>query len=514
MSFQNVARTQLELPDLAVSGIEADLDVSQFDLHLIVSDSYDEDGAAAGIGGFLTYATDLFDAATATTFVDRLSQLLGAVAADATRPVGDIDLLTVAQGRGLAEAGRGAYRAIDPSVTLPDLLARTVAADPAGVAIVADGHRLTYAELDARVNRLARQLISRGVGPEARVGLALRRGVDLVVAMYAVARAGGAYVPVDPDQPAERIGYILDAAAPVCVLTTSDMDELPWPGPARPEESEDALRDWRGRSESISMPRRAVADGSVVCIDELDDADVSAAPVRDQDRLAPLLAQHTAYVIFTSGSTGRPKGVAVPHAAIVNQLLWKRTHFALGAEDAVLLKTASTFDLSVWEFWSAAVAGGTLVIAAPDGHRDPEYLNGLITGEGVTTLHVVPSMLDALLTETESALSNARGARPETPLRRVLAIGEALPAALARRFTRRIPMWRCTTCTARPRPRSRSPATASPIAMRSRCPSAARSGTAVRTCWIRACIRYRSGSPASCIWPVPSWLAGISVARI
>ncbi|WP_245716671.1 non-ribosomal peptide synthetase [Nocardia mikamii] len=434
LSFQNVARTQLELPGLSVSGLAADLDVSQFDLHVIVSDSYDEDGRAAGIGGFLTYATDLFDASTAAEFAQRLSLLLGAVVADAAVPVGDIDLLTAAGRDRLMELERGPVRAIDTTATLPDLLARSVAANPAAPALVAramggEGVELDYAELGRRVNRLARKLISLGVGPESRVGLALRRGIDLVVGMYAVSAAGGAYVPLDPDQPAERTRYILEAADPVCVLATSDVGDLPWSGPAA--ESTGVVRDWRGRSESIPAARPAGAAGAVVLIDALDLSDIAADPITDADRLAPLRRQHTAYVIFTSGSTGRPKGVAVPHAAIVNQLLWKQAEFELGAEDAVLLKTAATFDLSVWEFWSAAVAGGRLIIAAPDGHRDPEYLNELIAGEGVTTLHVVPSMLEALLTETESAGVVARRA---TALRRVLAIGEALPAALAQRF--------------------------------------------------------------------------------
>uniref|UniRef100_UPI002454830B amino acid adenylation domain-containing protein n=2 Tax=Nocardia carnea TaxID=37328 RepID=UPI002454830B len=150
----------------------------------------------------------------------------------------------------------------------------------------------------------------------------------------------------------------------------------------------------------------------------------------DADRVSPLRASDTAYVIFTSGSTGRPKGVAVPHAAIVNQLRYITTEFAMGASDAVLLKTAATFDLSVWEFWTAAVCGGRMVIASPDGHRDPSYLNGLMTRAGVTTLTVVPSMLDALLA-TDVPMSSS--------LRRVLAIGEALPAATAQRMLAEYP---------------------------------------------------------------------------
>ncbi|WP_454198585.1 non-ribosomal peptide synthase/polyketide synthase [Nocardia sp. Marseille-Q1738] len=416
LSFQNLARTALELPGLTIAGVEADLNVSQFDLHLIVGDTYDEAGGAAGIGGYFTYATDLFDAVTVRGFAKRLSRILAAVVTDATTPVGDIEILDTAERIEVLSVWNATDRAIDTAVlpgsstpessvatTLAALLDSAVAAAPDAVALVADAQdsgggrqELTYAELDARVNRLARYLIAQGVGPESRVALALRRSVDLVVAMYAVARAGGAYVPVDPDQPAERTGYILETAAPVCVLTNA---EAAFASDAAP----------------------------VVPLDELDLTELSAATVTDAERLTPLRPENTAYVIFTSGSTGRPKGVAVSHGAIVNQLLWKSFEFGLVDDDTVLLKTAATFDLSVWEFWSAAVCQGRLVLAAPDGHRDPAYLNELITRESVTTLHVVPSMLDALL-------ANADTGTPLPALRRVLAIGEALPAATAQRF--------------------------------------------------------------------------------
>nr|WP_253949727.1 non-ribosomal peptide synthetase [Nocardia terpenica] len=428
LSFQNLARTALELPGLSVAGVDADLDVSQFDLHLIVADSYDEDGSAAGIGGFFTYATDLFDAETVEAFTDRFARLLTEIVADATVPVGDIEILAADErDRVLIERNDTAHP-VEPA-TLASLLDATVSASPEAIALVADWPastagplELSYADLDARVNRLARHLVSLGVGPESRVALAFRRSVDLIVAMYAVVQAGGAYVPVDPDQPAERVAYILAAADPVCVLTTSTV---------APAEVSAETRDWRGRTESVSALVAAAGvsfdtAAPVERIDALDLAGYSDAPLTDAERLAPLRPEHTAYVIFTSGSTGRPKGVAVPHAAVVNQLLWKTAEFGLGADDAVLLKTAATFDLSVWEFWSAAVCGGRLVIAAPEGHRDPAYLDELIARANVTTLHVVPSMLDALL--AADAVSGLAA------LRRVLAIGEALPGALATRF--------------------------------------------------------------------------------
>ncbi|MEU7630994.1 non-ribosomal peptide synthase/polyketide synthase [Nocardia sp. NPDC049220] len=408
LSFQNVARTTLELPDLAIAGVEADLNVSQFDLHLIVTDTYDEAGAAAGIGGYFTYATDLFDAGTVQGFAEQLSRILAAVVADAAIPVGDIEILDAVQRFEVVSQWNATDRVIEPaallgSATLVTLLDAAVAATPDAIALVADqpntvdGRReLTYAQLDDRVNRLARYLIAEGVGPESRVALALRRSVDLVVAMYAVARAGGAYVPVDPDQPAERTAYILETAAPVCLLT-------------------DARTDFA----SVAAP--------VLRVDGSEATEHSGSAITDAERLAPLRPANTAYVIFTSGSTGRPKGVSVSHGAIVNQLLWKSFEFGLEDDDAVLLKTAATFDLSVWEFWSAVVCRGRLVIAAPDGHRDPAYLNELMARESVTTLHAVPSMLEALIAGVDNDT-------PPSALRRVLAIGEALPAETAKRF--------------------------------------------------------------------------------
>ncbi|WP_372462221.1 amino acid adenylation domain-containing protein [Nocardia rosealba] len=391
LSFQNLTRTGLELGETDVEGVDVDLAVSQFDLHAIVADAYDSEGVAQGINGILTYATDLFEPETARVYADRFARVLAGIAAAPERPVDEIDLLSEDERARILHDWNDT-RHEGPSTTLPALFDEMVAWHPGRVALVApDGAELTYREFATRVNQLARHLISQGVGVEDRVGLAIRRSVDLVVAMYAVAQAGAAYVPLDPDQPADRVRHVLDTAAPVCVLTTA--------------------RD---------------GFGDAVAIDTLDLAGYPASPIGARERRGHLRPENTAYVIFTSGSTGKPKGVAVPHGAIVNQLLWKTEHFGLTSDDSVLLKTAATFDLSVWEFWTTAVSGGKLVIAAPDGHRDPAYLLRVLTDQQVSTLHVVPSMLDALLTECAGALP--------VSLRRVLAIGEALPADTAQRF--------------------------------------------------------------------------------
>ncbi|UGQ42944.1 non-ribosomal peptide synthase/polyketide synthase [Rhodococcus aetherivorans] len=394
-SFQNQQRTALELAGLTVAPIDLEGGTSQFDLHLIVSDRYDEQGAPSGMDAILTFATDLFDESTARAVAERFQQLLRALVQAPDVPVGDHPLLLAREQHDVLTAWNDTVHETGTAATLVDLFDEQVRRDPGAVALVYEGVAVTYGEFGARVHRLARHLIALGVGPEDRVALVARRSPELVVGMYAIATAGAAYVPLDPDQPAERNAYILDTAAPTCVVT-------------------------------VAADRFDVPGVPVVELDRVDLSGLPDAPVTAAERRAPLRAANTAYVIFTSGSTGRPKGVAVPHSAVVNQMLWKRDAFDLGPDDAVLLKTVATFDLSVWEFWSALTSGARLVIATADGHRDPDYLLRLLRDERVTTLHSVPSMLSMLMT--------AAGGEVASSLRRVLAIGEALPAATAQQF--------------------------------------------------------------------------------
>ncbi|GGG10391.1 hypothetical protein GCM10007304_25670 [Rhodococcoides trifolii] len=285
-----------------------------------------------------------------------------------------------------------------PATTLPDLFAAQVRRTPHAVALEFENDTLTYAELDRRSNALARILIGRGVGPERSVALAMRRSLDLVVAMYAVIKTGGAYVPLDPDHPADRLAYVLDSAAPVCVLT-STRDRPTLPG--------DTVR----------------IDVDTTSLDGIDRSEIT-----DDERVTPLHRDNTAYVIYTSGSTGRPKGVAVPHSGIVNRLLWMQERYPLDRTDAVLQKTPATFDVSVWEFFWPLQAGARLVVATPDGHRDPRYLARVISEKKITTAHFVPSMLSAFVSEPASA-----DAVPK--LRRVFCSGEALAPDTATRFS-------------------------------------------------------------------------------
>ncbi|WP_344016442.1 non-ribosomal peptide synthase/polyketide synthase [Pseudonocardia xinjiangensis] len=372
---------------------------AKFDLHVTLTERLG-DGSVTLL---LEHATDRLGTDAASALLDRLVRLLEQVGADPDRRVGALDLLTAAERVGALAAGTGPAVAV-PAATLPVLLAEQADRTPDALALVVDGDGepqwLSYSELDRRVDALARALAARGIGRGALVAVALPRSAELVVALHAVVRVGAAYLPLDPDLSAERLAFLLADAAPAAVLTTA------------------ALR------AATSWPPRS---GAVLAVDEPGFAPGGAGP-----RLAcPAGPADPAYVIYTSGSTGRPKGVVVPHAGIVNRLAWMQDEYRLTPDDRVLQKTPSSFDVSVWEFFWPLLTGAALVVARPDGHRDPAYLAALVVRERVTTAHFVPSMLTEFLAHPDAAGC--------TGLRRVVCSGEALPGATARRFGELLP---------------------------------------------------------------------------
>ncbi|MCX4775391.1 non-ribosomal peptide synthetase [Streptomyces sp. NBC_01264] len=337
----------------------------------------------------LDHRTDILDARTARSLGEALERLLTAVADAPSTPVGEVDLLSAEQHRLIREWNGTAVPV--PHTTLVELFAQQVARTPDAPATVFRGERLTYAELDARAERLARELCDRGAGPERIVAVALHRSTEMVVSLLAVLKSGAAYLPVDPSLPADRIAYLLSDAEPVLLLAD---DTVAAALPA-----------------AANLPR-------------LDPGAVHGGG-RGARLRAPLPA-HPAYVIYTSGSTGRPKAVVVEHAAIVNRLLWMQDRYRLGADDRVLQKTPFGFDVSVWEFFWPLLTGAALVVAEPGGHKDPAYLTRVIQEEVITTVHFVPSMLAAFVEDPQAGRCRS--------LRRVVCSGEALPEELKNRF--------------------------------------------------------------------------------
>ncbi len=274
---------------------------------------------------------------------------------------------------------------------------------------VEDGERaISYGELNGLANQLARHLQTLGLGPDLRVAICMERSVEMVVGLLAVLKAGGAYVPLDPSYPPGRLMYMLTDSAPIAILTNSATAHL------------------------LSIVVREMPQVPPV-VNVTQDAPLWAhQPVADTaTRDLGLTSQHLAYVIYTSGSTGVPKGVMTEHRALVNRLCWMQSMYQMDHTDAVLQKTPFSFDVSVWEFLWTLTTGARLVMAKPQGHKDPVYLRRIIQQRGVTTLHFVPSMLQLFL--SHPGVSACRS------LKRVICSGEALPASLVRRFSTLLP---------------------------------------------------------------------------
>jgi len=285
-----------------------------------------------------------------------------------------------------------------------ELFEEQVDKTPEATALIFEGVSLSYVQLDQKANRLAHYLRSLGVKPDARVAICIERSFEMVVALLAVMKAGGAYVPLDPAYPADRLRYMLEDSAPVALLTQNHLAGL-----------------FAGESQTLP-----VLDLGVLSLPWSD-----CPETRPDLASAGLLPTHLAYVIYTSGSTGKPKGVMVEHRSLVNRLVWMQSAYGLTASDAVLQKTPFSFDVSVWEFFWPLIVGTKLVIARPEGHKDPAYLVDTIVENQITTLHFVPSMLQVFLEHPQVSSCST--------LVRLVCSGEALPLAVARRCAERLP---------------------------------------------------------------------------
>ncbi|WP_261855942.1 non-ribosomal peptide synthetase [Vibrio ruber] len=395
-ALQNVPDGELTLPGLSISAVEAEVSTVQFDLNLFVYPSDDQ------LEATLHYATALFDAATVERYLGYWQALLQQMVAAPTQAVSSLNILADDERDLVLNQFNQTQTAFPDDTCLHTLIEAQVARNPDATAVVFEDQSLSYAELNARANQLAHWLIEQGVRPDSRVAVCLERSCELVVSLLAILKAGGAYVPLDPGYPVERLTYMLSDSAPVALLTTG------------------ALRDVLGE---IPASTRLVDLASAV------------QPWLDCPQTNPEVAElanrHLAYIIYTSGSTGLPKGVMNEHRGVVNRLYWMQQDYGFGSDDVVLQKTPFSFDVSVWEFFCPLWSGATLLMAKPEGHKDPDYLKSLITRQGVTILHFVPPMLQSFL-EVVSP-----GDCPS--LRLVFCSGEALPAEAIRKSYARLP---------------------------------------------------------------------------
>ncbi|MER6252770.1 amino acid adenylation domain-containing protein [Streptomyces sp. NPDC001584] len=399
LSYMNWSRP--EIPGVVRRGTLMARSHDQDALGVLVS-SFDD---TADIRVDLDYACDVFGedlsiASVAGHFRTLLEHGLDLL----DRPLSDVPMLSPAEYQDLT-AGRAQGRQVPyaDQATLHGLFEAQAARRPDRTAVIAaSGETLTYAELDERANRVARALRAEGVGPDDRVAVIMERKPRLLVALLGILKSGGAYVPVDPGYPAERVGFLLrDSRAKVVIVD----DEAP----ADPS-----------------------ADATVRRVGDL--LTGSGAPVE------PLAtSRDVAYVIYTSGSTGQPKGVMIEHHSVVNRLAWMQRRYALGERDVLLQKTPVSFDVSVWELFWWAVEGAAVALLPPGGQKDPREVLRAIGEHGVTAVHFVPSMLGPFLDVLEESAAAREAIRT---LRHVFCSGEALPVARVEQFNRLVSSWR------------------------------------------------------------------------
>jgi len=395
--LQNVPEADLTLPGLTLSQFNVGVAAVQFDMTMSMVETPD------GIAGVLEYNTDLFEAATIERTLSHFQTLLDAAANRPDARLSELPLLSAGEERRILFDWNQTRAHFEPEVEqcLHTLFEAQVARTPDEVAVVFEQLQLSYAELNARANRLARLLMSEGVEPEVRVGLCVERSVEMVIALLGILKAGGVYVPLDPHYPEQRLQFMLEDAQVRVLLTERQFAEIL---PAH--EAKVIFLDDEG-----AAPQAQEAGGN----DNVEGKATSA---------------NLAYVIYTSGSTGRPKGVMISHRSISNRVLWMREQFPLSGSDRVLQKTPFSFDASLWEFFLPLFSGAQLVLARPSGHQDSAYLVEAVRQHQITILQLVPSMLGVFL--GEEGVAECRS------LRHLFCGGERLAAGDRDRFYERL----------------------------------------------------------------------------
>ncbi|MEA5621857.1 non-ribosomal peptide synthetase [Nostoc sp. UHCC 0251] len=389
--FQDAPMLALQLPNLTLAPLMVDNGTAKFDLTLYVEDT------KQGLIGFLEYNSELFHADTINRMVGHFQTLLESIVANCDRSISKLPLLTpTEQHQLLVEFNQNSLEISHSQLEqcLHHLIEAQVEKTPDAIAVIFADKKLTYRELNNCANQLAHYLQLLGVQAEERVCICLERSLEMVVGLLGILKAGGVYIPIDPNYPLERLTFLLeDSQAPILLTQQKILTKLP------------------------------TYKGKAICLDT--DWENIAEYSKDNPN-TKITPDNLAYIIYTSGSTGKPKGAMNTHRGICNRLLWMQQAYQLTTIDAVLQKTPVSFDVSVWEFFWTLITGARLVIAKPEGHKDSTYLINLIAEKSITTLHFVPSMLQVFL-ETP-------GVEKLKSLTRFICSGEALTFALQQRF--------------------------------------------------------------------------------
>ncbi|MDH6351875.1 amino acid adenylation domain-containing protein [Brevibacillus sp. 1238] len=373
--------------------------IAKFDLML---QAWEEQGQ---MGFALEYATALFAASTVERMGKHYTQILQEILQASEQPIKEIRLISTEEEQLLRDGFNQTQVDEDWSRSVVALIEEQVSKRGDEQAVICEGERLTYRELNERANQVARFLLEQGCEKNEIVGIMAERSLAMIIGLLAIEKAGAAYLPIDPATPAERIQYLLEDSGMRIVLSQTGL-----------------------------VDQAVFAD---VAVYDLEDEAQYASYERTNPGV-PLLPDDLAYVLYTSGSTGQPKGVMLTHGGMSNRLCWMAAHYGMDENEVVLQKTTYTFDVSVWELFLPLMIGGVLCFAEPGGEKDPEYLYRLIDEQKVTTLHFVPSMLAAFLHTLPDNADEASEASFSC-LKRCICSGEELSIEVKDRFFRKMP---------------------------------------------------------------------------
>ncbi len=378
----------------------------------------------------LHYDANLFRVEDIQRLAGQCQTLLESVVRDPEASIGELEIVSGAERRQLLVEFNDTKTEFPEDKCIQQLFEEQVERTPDNVAVVFEGRQLTYAQLNARANQLAHYLRTLNVGPEVLVGICIERSLEMVIGLLGILKAGGAYVPVDPTYPKERVASMLeDTQAPVLLTQQRVLAGLVEDRGSKPVLSPSAmLRINSAEGIEDGDPRSSIFNSriQVVCLDTEWEA---IAQESEENAVRCTSARNAAYVIYTSGSTGQPKGVMIEHCGLSNTLDWLTDRLELSAKDRCLLKTPITFDAAGREFFPTLIAGGSLIIAEAQGHRDSRYIAEIIRNQRISIFHCVPSLLRLLM--EEPALDGA------VALRAVMCGGEVLPPQVVMRFQHR-----------------------------------------------------------------------------